>query len=84
MFKLLGESRLKSVSQHSLDNSTVKKLTLGSGWMKYDRMDFCIPEDKNVAEGKIKMHGNRMRWLKQFYIYHMHDSEVNNDNKTLL
>ena len=30
-FKLLGESRLKSVSQHGLDNSTVKKLKLGSG-----------------------------------------------------
>ena len=43
-----------------------------------------FPEDKNVAEGKIKMHWNRMRWLKQFYIYHMCDSEVNNDNKTLL
>ena len=30
-FKLLGESRLESVSQRGLDNSTVKKLTLGSG-----------------------------------------------------
>ena len=30
-FKLLSESRLESVSQHGLDNSTVKKLKLGSG-----------------------------------------------------
>ena len=50
-------SRLESVGWHGLHSSTVKKLKPDSGWMKYNPRDFCIPKDKDVAEGKLKWIG---------------------------
>ena len=45
---------------------------------------FFHPRRQGCSSGNIKMNRNIMRWLKQFYICHMCDNEVNNDNKTLL
>ena len=53
----MDESRLESVGWHGLHSSTVKKLKPDSGWMKYNPRDFCIPKDKDVAEGKLKWIG---------------------------
>ena len=39
---------------------------------------FFHPRRQGCSSGNIKMNRNIMRWLKQFYICHMCDNEVNN------
>ena len=56
-----------------LRSRPVKKLTLASGWTKCNPRDFCIPEDRDVPEGKINVDRSRIRGLRTIlhtpYVY---------------